>query len=181
MLTKLLPAVGIWCLLTVFVVACSNESDSEGKEDKIARAMSAGPAQISKEAKIIDYDGTVLREGSNGWVCMPSMSANDKVPMCNDATWMALLHALMKQQPFKADKVGYSYMLAGDIPTNNDDPYDTTRDEGEPWVQEGPHIMIVFPDRASLEGWPDDPNAGGPYVMWKNTPYAHVMVPIAAR
>jgi len=31
----------------------------------------------------------------------------------------------------------------------------------------------------ALEGLTDDPYAGGPYVMWKDTPYAHIMIPLA--
>jgi hypothetical protein len=37
--------------------------------------------------------------------------------------------------------------------------------------------MIAVP-RAMLEGITDDPHGGGPYVMWKDTPYAHIMVPL---
>ena len=40
---------------------------------KIARAMSAGPDNVSKSAQIIDTDAhgkmVVLREGSNGFTC----------------------------------------------------------------------------------------------------------------
>jgi hypothetical protein len=39
----------------------------------------------------------------------------------------------------------------------------------------------VVPNPANLEGLPTDPSSGGPFVMWKGTPYAHVMVPVAAR
>jgi hypothetical protein len=157
------------------VSACSNEKEApkpsaDTKAAKIERAMSAGPKQISAKAMVMDVDGSVLREGSNGWMCMPSVMPGDKIPMCNDEVWMALMTAFSRGEPFKAERVGVSYMFGGDIPANNDDPYDTTRDEGEPWVQEGPHIMIVVPDISALEGISDDPNSGGPYVMWKNTP-----------
>jgi hypothetical protein len=29
-----------------------------------------------------------------------------------------------------------------------------------------------------LEGITDDPSQGGPWVMWRDTPYAHIMVPV---
>lgn len=29
--------------------------------------------------------------------------------------------------------------------------------------------------------FPEDPGQGGPYVMWKDTPYPHVMVPVGPR
>lgn len=171
----------VFVVMAVFLAGYAQVAGADSKEEKIARAMSAGPEQISKNAMVMDVDGSMLREGTNGWVCMPSVTPNDKIPMCNDATWMALMQAFAAGKPFKADRVGVSYMFAGDIPVNNDDPTDTTRDPGEPWVEEGPHLMIVVPDKSALEGLPTDPNVGGPYVMWKNTPYAHIMVPIAAR
>jgi hypothetical protein len=40
--------------------------------------------------------------------------------------------------------------------------------------------MILAPAEL-LELFPTDPNNGGPYVMWKGTPYAHLMVPIGSR
>lgn len=40
--------------------------------------------------------------------------------------------------------------------------------------------MILTPDAALLDTLPTDPNAGGPWVMWKGTKYAHIMVPTAA-
>jgi hypothetical protein len=49
------------------------------------------------------------------------------------------------------------------------------------WVQEGPHVMMLFPSTDMIAGLPRDPHAGGPYVMWDNTPMVHVMVPIEAK
>jgi hypothetical protein len=41
--------------------------------------------------------------------------------------------------------------------------------------------MIIVPDTNMLQGISDDPNNGGPYVMWKGTTYAHIMVPVGPR
>ena len=50
--------------------------------------MSAGPENVSGDATIISHDGTLLREGSNGWVCMPGSPPNENVnPMCVDPAW----------------------------------------------------------------------------------------------
>jgi hypothetical protein len=38
--------------------------------------------------------------------------------------------------------------------------------------------MVIVPDLALLEGIPTDPKTGGPFIMWKGTPYAHIMVPV---
>ena len=51
------------------------ETKTETKEAKIARALSAAPANVSEGAKVIDRDNngaeTVLRDGSNGFTCFP--------------------------------------------------------------------------------------------------------------
>jgi hypothetical protein len=36
------------------------------------------------------------------------------------------------------------------------------------------------PDPKVLDSLPTDPHAGGAWVMWKGTPYAHIMVPLSA-
>ncbi|WP_207308771.1 hypothetical protein [Marinobacter caseinilyticus] len=174
--------MGLSCVVSLVALTVATAVGAETKEEKIEIAMSAGPVQISENATIMDMDGTILREGSNGWTCMPSVSPELDVPMCNDATWMAIVEALGNKAPFETSTVGISYMLGGDVPTNNDDPFDTTQDPGEPWVTEGPHVMITVPNpEEALEGISNDPNVGGPYVMFKNTPYAHIMVPLGAR
>lgn len=176
MKTKLLNILAT----TTVLLASPGFSDTVDKDALIARAKSAAPAAISDHAMIMSGD-EMLQEGTNGWVCMPSTLPDDKIPMCNDATWMALLGAYMNKEPFKTDRVGISYMFGGDIPTNNDDPFDTTQDPGETWVTEGPHIMVIVPDTSALDGMTTDPNAGGPYVMWKGTSYAHIMIPVGKR
>ena len=39
-------------------------------------------------------------------------------------------------------------------------------------------IMGALMAKESLAGISDDPSTGGPYVMWKDTDYAHIMVPV---
>ncbi|MCF7222935.1 hypothetical protein [Marilutibacter chinensis] len=179
--------VSLWTIVLsgaalMLPAAALAEDGDAAKEAMIARAMSAGPAQIADDAKIVHHDGSVLREGSNGWTCMPSMGPGMDFPMCNDATWMAFMQAFAEKKDPNPTGVGVSYMFAGDVPVNNDDPFDTTQDPGETWVAEGPHIMVIVPDAATtLKDMTNNPNAGGPYVMFKNTPYAHIMIPTGPR
>ncbi|MCM0148758.1 hypothetical protein KCN56_09315 [Photobacterium galatheae] len=72
-------------------------------------------------------------------------------------------------------------MLAGDGGASNTDPYAENETADNQWIVEGPHLMIITPDKALLDSLPTDPNNGGPYVMWKDTPYQHIMIPIGAR
>jgi hypothetical protein len=46
------------------------------------------------------------------------------------------------------------------------------------WSHHPPHVMIAVPDLKLLDRLPTDPNNGGPYVMWKGTPYAHILAPV---
>jgi hypothetical protein len=163
------------------VVAASVTAAEQSKEEKIARAMQAAPQSISKNATIVDVDGAVLRQGSNGWTCLPSVGPDSTHPMCNDDVWMGAMDAMGKKEAIMTDRIGISYMLVGDDNVNNADPMDKEQDPGEVWVQEGPHLMIIVPDPAMLDGISADPENGGPYVMWKGTPYAHLMVPVGPR
>lgn len=162
-------------------LAASVSLAEESKEAKIARARSAAPERISADATVVDIDGTVLAEGTNRWTCIPGVMPGDDHPLCNDEVWMKLLAAMGKEEGFQTDRVGVSYMLQGDMHVNNADPADKEPSEGETWIQEGPHLMVVFPDAKTLEAFPDDPGQGGPYVMWKDTPYAHIMVPVGPK
>ncbi len=153
----------------------------ESRTAKIARAMQAAPPSVSQSATIVDLDGTVLRAGSNGWTCQPGVFPGDDHPMCNDDVWLRLVKAVGSKSGFKTDRIGISYMLKGDTNVSNSNPYATDPNNGDVWIEEGPHLMIVLPDRKMLEGMSSNPYSGGPYVMWKDTPYAHIMVPVAPR
>ena len=180
--TLLLRTLAIVAFLATNISA-AHAGDEESTEAKIERAMSAAPADISADAKIVDADGTLLRDGANGWTCMPGVALipGDTHPMCNDAVWVAWMKAAAEGKPFSTDVIGVSYMLMGDALVNNDNPAATDPKDGGPWVQEGPHLMLLMPTAESLAGLSRDPYAGGPYVMWDGTPLVHVMVPLKAK
>ncbi|KXI29437.1 hypothetical protein AX660_11050 [Paraglaciecola hydrolytica] len=158
-------------------------AEKESANSKIKRAMSAAPEDISAAATIMDVDGTILRKGSNAWTCLPGIGLipGDKHPMCNDKVWMKWMHAAKNGSEFSTDVIGVSYMMQGDALVNNDNPAATDPNDGGVWIQEGPHLMMLMPSVDMLVGLPRDPYAGGPYVMWDNTPLVHIMVPIEAK
>jgi hypothetical protein len=157
-------------------VAQAEKSDAE----LIAEAESAGPKSISQNATIKTHDGKVLRKGSNTWTCYPGSPAIG--PMCNEAPWDEWLAAYGKKEPpIKLNDLSVSYMLAGDKGTpgaSNTDPFATKPLHEHDWVTEGPHLMILVPDSSLLERLSTDPR-DPVYVMWKGTPYAHIMVKVA--
>jgi hypothetical protein len=182
-LTGGIALLGLTVLATSAAFADEPASAPETTEQKIARAITAAPSDITDNATIMDVDGTILREGSNGWVCLPGVGliAGDQHPMCNDAVWMAWMAAAASGSEFSTDVVGVSYMLAGDAMVNNDNPMATDPNDGGVWVQDGPHLMMLFPDLEMVSNMPRNPFVGGPYVMWGDTSMAHVMVPVEAK
>jgi hypothetical protein len=157
---------------------------------KIADAMSAAPPGISLNATIMDWPDTPtgkpkqLRAGTNGWVCYPSMAemhpggAGDD-PMCFDKSWQSWAEAWMNRTPPKVSTSGIAYMLKGDTGASNTDPFAMALTATNQWVVSPPHMMVLYPDTKMLDDFPIDPKNGGPWVMLKGTPYAHLMVPVS--
>ena len=158
----------------------SAASSGSDREALIKDALSAAHSEISNGATVMDWEGNVLQEGTNGWVCYPTPPEADAIcPMCLDQPWLEWVEAWVNEEDFETSRVGMAYMLAGDCGVSNIDPFATELTEDNQWVTEGPHLMILVPDPAALEGLSTDPYTGEPYVMWKDTPYVHIMVPVA--
>ncbi len=178
---NLLPlAVALFIALPSSLAA--QDADMKAKKHaKMKDAMSAAPAALSAHASIMGWDGAVMKEGTNGWTCMPTPpDIEGPAPMCLDAQWVAWADAWQNKKPLTITSVGVGYMLAGDGGASNTDPYATDPEAVDDWVSAGPHMMIIVPDAADLEGMTDDPSSGGPWVMWKGTPYAHIMIPLGS-
>lgn len=158
------------------------------KEQKIASAMTAAPASVSAKATILDWPAkegepsTVLRQGSNGWHCLPDMpESHGGDPMCVDQAWMKWIEAYTTHKTPQITSVEIGYMIApGGGWGSNTDPYANSATADNHWGLHVPHLMIVVPNLSSLDGISTDRNNGGPYVMYAGTPYAHIMAPITA-
>lgn len=158
------------------------------RDQKIANATSAAPASISAKATILDWPAkegdqpAVLRTGSNGWSCLPDMPDTEgSDPMCLDQTWMKWIEAYMAKTTPQIASVGIGYMIApGGGHGSNTDPYAMAASPSNQWGHHPPHVMILVPDLKTLDTLSTDPNNGGPYVMYKGTPYAHIMAPTTA-
>jgi hypothetical protein len=149
-------------------------------EKLIAHSRSAAPAAIGAGATVV-VNGEVVAEGSNGWTCMPEVMAGDGAAVCIDAVWGEMMAAVGAKAPFKASGVGLSYMLMGDPPgggVSNSDPYHADPPNADDYEETGPHLMLIVP-KELLEGFSDDSSGGGPWVMWGDTDYAHMMIPVS--
>jgi hypothetical protein len=99
--------------------------------------------------------------------------------MCVDGQFLKWAGAWMSHAKVGITSFGVAYMLQGGTDASNTDPFKMKPDSGQGWVDTGPHVMVVVPNLGALAGLSTDYKAGGPYVMWQGTPYAHVMVPVA--
>jgi hypothetical protein len=157
---------------------------------KIASAQAAAPAEIAKNATIMDWPDTPtgksrqLKAGTNGWVCYPTTpsemgGASGDDPMCLDKAWQGWAEAWMAKKDPPAGGAGIGYMLKGDKGASNTDPFATAPSPSNQWVVSPPHIMVLYADPKALDAFTADPKGGGPWVMWKGTKYAHLMVPVS--
>ena len=150
--------------------------------DPVESALAAAPAGVAAAATVMaaNPDGTMkmLREGTNGYTCMPDNPATPGPdPMCGDANAMKWVEAWVgKKEP--PAQVGFMYMLAGGTDASNTDPY--AKEPGsEGWVETGPHVMVVgAPSLTAIYKGGAKPETKVPYVMWEGTPYAHLMIPV---
>jgi hypothetical protein len=149
----------------------------------ITSAMSAAPTAVSRNATIVAMSDKMemrtLRAGTNGWTCMPDVpNTPDPDPMCMDKNGMDWVMALVAHKDPPKEKMALAYMLAGGSDASNTDPWATGPAAGDQWVKTGPHMMVMNVG-AHFDGYPTTAvNTAVPYVMYANTPYAHLMIPV---
>lgn len=170
-------AVAAFLLICVGIGVAQKKADSSDAQ-YIAEALSAAPKAVAKDAAVARMDEkgnmTTVRAGKNGFTCM----VVGKEKMCADANSMAFFDAWAKHQT-PPDKLGLTYMLAGDDGASNTDPYATGKTADNHWVVTGPHIMVLGPGAKSLGlASGADANPSQPYMMWTGTPYEHAMIPL---
>jgi hypothetical protein len=171
---------GLAAGVALIAIMASAQKTKMSDAEYTKQALSAAPPGIAKGATVVRKaeDGSMktLRPGDNGFTCM--LMGPNKV--CNDANAQEFFHAVMTKAP-PPDKMGVSYMLAGDEGASNTDPYAPAKTADNHWIVTGPHVMIVGGASKTMgltEAKDPDPNK--PYMMWAGTPYEHAMIPVAA-
>ena len=197
----------------LFIISCNVETESsEGSsaavnevnesgepsgshtsaEWQIWAYSTAAPSYIAKDATVLNEKMEMLREGTNGWTCLPvnprGMSdpengwkdAHEAMPLCGDAEVFKWISAYLSDEIPDMDYDGYAWMLHGDMGEDNSTPKVMSKNDAKEghWIESGPHLMRMPKDPSSLDGMTTDFNSGAPYVMFSGTPYAHVMYPV---
>ena len=174
-------------LVTIFLISCETavvekvetngepEGPHTSAEWKIWAYSTAAPSFIAAECTVVDTDGTVLREGTNGWTAMsgnpngaPSDPENgwkdphEAMPMVGDAASFAWLQAFMAGEVPDVEVDGWAWMLHGDIGEDNR-MYLVTDEEGIakgflslPVKREGKGILPEMTWKMKLFMWVKD-------------------------
>ncbi|RDI62013.1 hypothetical protein [Microvirga subterranea] len=177
-------AFSVSAVISIASASAQHAAGQMSDQDLIKSAMSAAPPAVAEHASVVTVsaDGTmkVLRKGDNGFTCLPdSPSTPGPDPMCADQNAMEWVKAWLERKPPPANKVGFLYMLAGGTDASNTDPYAEKPEANNNWVETGPHVMVVGA-KGMMEGYPrtPKPDTSQPYVMWADTPYEHLMLPV---
>lgn len=166
--------------------ASTTQTASPGtKEAKIQEALQAAPESLRAGATVMDFpekeggEMIELKNGTNGWTCLPDLpSSPGKDPMCLDKTGMNWLQAYVSQKEPSLTQDGIAYMLEGGSDASNTDPFAQKPTPGDDWINTPPHMMILPAQKLDVNVYGTDPKTGGPWIMWANTPYQHLMVPV---
>lgn len=169
---KMIVAV---CTLSMPLAVQSNavpQTDSA----KIADALKGGPAYIAQNATVLDWPTSPtgsyreLRNGSNGWTCLPTSPQHQ--PVCADHTFLAFFQDAVAHRPVHVDQVGLAYMYEGDrVSPHGGRPSHPYR--------VGAHIMIVVPNGSGLQGYTTDGSHGDAYInRVPGTTLPYLVIPI---
>ena len=151
------------------------------EKDQTALALSAAPAHIAKDAGVMVYgtDGklTEVKKSSNGFTCIPTvMNLPVPDPMCMDPASHQWMNDIMSGAPKPTNTVpGVAYMARGGSHYEKDGKV-VMGAEGAKVVKEPPHWMIFWPFDPAASKLPKAPNPSGVYIMFEDTPYAHLMI-----
>jgi hypothetical protein len=135
--------------------------------EKIADALRAGPAFITKDATLLDWPSApggeyrILRKGSNEWTCLPAVPGySHDEPGCFDPTFLHWIQESLAGRDPHIDKIGIAYMYVGAWVPNKSGIGSSKE------FRVGPHIMIVSPHefQSELKTLSHDGSNGMPYV-----------------
>ena len=121
-LGRVTRALGLFSVLTIGAVAFSQNASDHPMTDsaKIADALRAGPAFITKTATILDWpqqpsgEYRVLRKGTNEWTCLPGVPGySHDEPGCFDPVFMQWMKDSLAGREPHITTVGIAYMYIG--------------------------------------------------------------------
>lgn len=134
--------------------------------EKIADALRAGPAFITRDATLLDWPSSpggefrVLRTGTSAWTCLPGipLSSHDD-PGCFDPVFLKFMKDSMAGRAPDMRSTGISYMYGGFWVPNKSHAMGSGNE-----FHVGPHIMIIGLDQKAMQALNHDGSNGEAYV-----------------
>ena len=174
-------SLALFATLPALALAQDTLPDAGVTAEFIKAAEAGAPAAISGAATIarLEPDGksTTVRPGTNGFTCS-IIPDGTNAPFCGDANaWQWFVAAMQKMPNPPNAQPGIAYMARGGIHFERPDgTIVLERGADTKDVREPPHWMVLWPIDSATTGLPTRPNAGGAYIMFAGTPYAHLMI-----
>ena len=173
--------------MSLNVIASEPEGSHASVDWQIWAYSGAAPTFIGDFATILGGDGSVIREGSNGWTCtatkpMPENgfeTPHHAFALCADDEGFKWAGAYMGGTKPEMERDAYIWMLHGDTGEDNSVPGGDKNMamKHDHWIESGPHLMLMPKDPATIAAFSTDFTVGAPYQMFKGSPYAHLMIP----
>jgi hypothetical protein len=80
-------------------------------DGRVAAALAAAPYSIADSATVMDWDRTILRQGTNGWTCLPDFpDSQGHDPMCLDEPSLTWLQAYESNASPTVARMGFGNM-----------------------------------------------------------------------
>ena len=153
-------------------------------DEQIQNMKTAASAAIIAGATLLGYPAeeggamVVLREGTNGWTCHPDDQATPRNDAgCDDAGATA---GRDNGDTRAITQPGISYMLSGGSDASSVDPALSAPAPGEEWMAAPSRIVLTAPGGFDPAAFTTDSKAGYPYIMFNDTPYEQLVIPLAA-
>jgi hypothetical protein len=154
---------------------------------KIASARAAAPADISREAMVLDNVTSDTAQptelslgGGNGWTCWPDhLGTPETDPVCRDEGGREWEYAVTARRSPRISGVGMIYRLQGGNSASDTDPAQRTPPAGQSWIVDPPHVAVILanPSR-QYAGVPTTRQKDRAWVRYAGTPWAYLFVPI---
>jgi len=188
----------VTCLLLFVSCACATPAIAQSSADEqTARAVLAAPAGLRDDATVLGYGGeardgdalTLLREGSNGIVCLADDPADDRFHVACYHESMDPFMALgrrLRAEGMGRDEVQEARRAsieAGEIEAPAAALWSLTAPTGfdpadEAAAEQAQRLSVVYVPYAEAEelGLPTRPDGDSPWLMLPGTPWAHIMI-----
>lgn len=177
-------------IAVVAVLAMTTGAEAQSNDQIIQRAIAPLSARAAGGAMVIafDADGSyrTIREGSNAFVCYDRSGETGRAPFAVQCTNMGNLERLVQNRRFEAQAAGDRAAMGALVSAAEQNGSRVMPEFGSVWIamngddmaSASRHLTVAVPNAtAEALGFPDNPRAGGLWLMAAGTSEAHLMVP----